>query len=70
MNYRTDKEFQDFIEYNDLGLPLAYAVSEDITKLTPLGEQYINESFELLLAALEVKDDTGFEELDELLGLG
>lgn len=66
MNYRDDEEFQDFVEYNDLGLPLAYLVANDIVKITPLAETFIDETFRLLLAGLNV-EDTGFESLDDLL---
>lgn len=68
LNYRNDTEFVDFIEYNDLGLPLAYAISNDIVKNSDLAEAYINETFSLLLAGLEVEEDTGFDTLDDLLG--
>lgn len=66
LNYRDEEDFKDFIEYNDLGLPLAYAIGEDIVKITPIAEKFINETFELLLAGLEI-EDTGFETLDEML---
>lgn len=68
MNYRTDEEFQDFIEYNDLGLPLGYLLANDIVKITPQAEIFINETFDLLLAGLDIDEDTGFEMLDDLLG--
>jgi hypothetical protein len=68
INYKQDEEFLDFIEYNDMGLPLAYAIDHEIVKSTDLSQRFIEETFDLLLAALEV-DDTGFETLDELLGL-
>ena len=68
MNYRTDDEFKDFVEYNDLGLPLAYAVSNDIVKATTITENFINETWDLFLAGLEIGEDTGFETLDDLLG--
>jgi hypothetical protein len=67
MNYRNDEEFEDFIEYNDLGLPLAYAISTEVVKSTDLAEKFIDETFDLLLAGLEI-EDTGFESLDDLLG--
>jgi len=66
MNYRNDEDFQDFVEYNDLGLPLAYAIANDIVSSKPLSDQFINETFDLLLASLEVEDE-GFESLDNLL---
>lgn len=66
MDYRDDEEFQDFIEYNDLGLPLAYAISEGIVEKTDLASGFINEAFDILLSALGV-EDTGFESLNDLL---
>jgi hypothetical protein len=68
LNYRHDEEFQDFVEYNDIGLPLAYAIANGIVKNTDLAEGYIVETFDLLLAGLDVDEDTGFETLDDLLG--
>lgn len=64
-DYQEDKEFEDFIEYNDIGLPLAYFISEGIAAGTALSETYVGETFELLLAALSV-EDTGFKTLDEI----
>jgi hypothetical protein len=66
MDYRGDVEFQDFIEYNDLGLPLAYAISEGIVEKTEIASNFINEAFDILLAALGV-EDTGFESLEDML---
>jgi hypothetical protein len=68
LNYKADDEFTEFIQYNDLGLPLAYAISEGIVGNTPPAENFINETFELLLAGLGIEDE-GFENLDEMLGL-
>lgn len=69
LNYRDDDEFKDFIEYNDLGLPLAYMVANNIVSVTDLAQKFIDETFDLLLAAVELEDD-GFENLDEILGFG
>lgn len=66
MNYRSEPDFEDFIEYNDLGLPLAHFVAEGIVSSTPMAEQYINETWNLFIGALEI-EDTGFAELDEIL---
>lgn len=68
LNYRDDEEFLDFCEYNDLGLPLAYLISNNIVENTPLAENFVNEAFDLLLAGLGIKD-TGFELLDDILEL-
>lgn len=68
MNYRGDEGFESFIEYNDLGLPLAYLISSDIVKPNAeLATGFINETFELLMAALELEEDFGFASLDEML---
>ena len=67
MDYRGDTDFQDFIEYNDLGLPLAYGIANGIVDSSPLSKSYIEETFDLLLASLEIEEDTGFDSLDDLL---
>lgn len=68
LNYRDDENFDDFVSYNDLGLPLAYAISAGIVDNNPTAEKFVRESFELLLAALDI-EDVGFETLDEMFGL-
>ena len=67
IQFKGDDEMADFFEYNDLGLPLAFAFAEGIVNHTPTLEQYINETFALLLEGLDV-EDTGFESIDELMG--
>jgi len=69
MNERYNEHFEDFIEYNDMGLTLAYALSEGIVKGTNLSTKLVNETFDLLIASAEV-EDTGFDSLDELLAAG
>ena len=66
MNYKNDPNFEDFISYNDLGLPLAYVMSTGIAKRTDTSNKFIDETFTLLLGALEI-EDTGFETLDQML---
>ena len=68
LDYRDDEEFQDFIEYNDLGLPLAYAFANGIVEQSPMGENFVTEAFNLLLAGLEI-EDAGFETLQDVLGI-
>jgi hypothetical protein len=67
MNYRDDEALQDFVEYNDLGLPLAYFLMNEIVMPTSQSELYINETYDLLIASLTV-EDRQWESLDELLG--
>lgn len=65
LNYRNDEEFLDFVEYNDLGLPLAYAIANGIVESTEIAAKFVNETYELLLGGLDV-EDTGFETLDDI----
>lgn len=70
LDYKNDDGFQDFVQYNDLGLPLAYLVANNAAKVNNVGERLIEETWDLLLAGLGIKEDTGFENLDELLDIG
>jgi hypothetical protein len=67
MNYRDDEDLQDFVEYNDLGLPLAYFLMNEIVLPTSQSELYINETYDLFIASLQVADKE-WESLDEVLG--
>jgi hypothetical protein len=67
LNYRNDEQFQDFIEYNDLGLPLAYAFANEIAKETELAERYLNESYDLLAESLGVSGTEPFDSLEDML---
>lgn len=69
MDFRGDQEFKDFMEYNDLGLPLAYMLDNSIVKGTEISNNFIDETFDLLLSGLGI-EDTGFENLDDLLDNG
>ena len=69
LNYRSDEDFQDFIEYNDLGLPLAYAIDNDIVKSSEMAQRFVEETFDLFMASLGLLEDTGFDNLDDLLEL-
>ena len=64
--YRDDKELKEFIEFNDLGLPLAYLASEELCTVTEEGADYIKQSWVLLMAALGI-EDIGFEDINEMM---
>ena len=66
MNYRDDEQLKDFIEYNDLGLPMAYFLMNELVLPTKQSEVYIDETYNLLIASLGVKN-VEYESLDELL---
>jgi hypothetical protein len=66
MNYRDDEDLKDFVEYNDLGLPLAYFLMNELVLPTKQAELYIDETYNLLIASLGV-EDVEWTSLDELL---
>lgn len=66
MDYREDPNFKDFIDYNDLGLPLAYSISNNIVNETDEARKFVEEAFDLLLASLEIEEDAGYETLDDI----
>lgn len=64
--YRDLEDLEDFVGYNDLGLPLAYFINESIVVSTPAAEAYVNETFNFLVAALGIDDKVAYESLDEM----
>jgi hypothetical protein len=66
-HYREDEEFKDFIEYNDIGLPLAYFIVSEVAKPTGLAEQYIGETYNLLAESLGLSDTTPYQNLSQML---
>lgn len=66
MDYKTDKYFKDFIEYNDIGLPIAFLVDNELVEPSKLATQYVYETWDIFLAALEIKEDIGWESLEDV----
>lgn len=66
INYRDDDDFEDFIEYNDLGLPLGYLVNTELATVTDQGRIYIEETYNLLCAALEIDLDGEYSSLIDM----
>jgi hypothetical protein len=64
--YRDDDELNDFFDYNDIGMPLAYLASEGLCELSPDGRKYVAETWDMLLVFTGI-EDTGFENLDQFL---
>ena len=63
---RDDVKLKDFFQYNDVGMPAAWLIDEGLVIPTPPLMLLISETFDVLLAALEIKEDTGFDSLDDL----
>lgn len=67
--FRDDEKLGEFIEYNDVGLPLAWFISAGVVQPLPTAEDFIDETFALFLAALEVTEEeiAGIDDLSDLL---
>lgn len=66
INERDNEAFEEYIEFNDLGLPLAYSLSEGIIESNTLVEAHINDSFDMLLTVLKV-EDAGFTDYMDII---
>jgi len=69
IDYRDDEAFEEFVDYNDVGLPLAYFIYSEIVPATPRADLYLSETFDMLLASLNLEDTKqgGFDSLGEML---
>lgn len=66
INHKDEKAFEDFISYNDLGLPLAFLIDSELVTHTEIAKKYIEETWVMLLLSLNIKEDTGFSSLSDL----
>ena len=67
LNYKDEAELRDFVEYNDLGLPLAYLIHTNLVTINESGIPYIDETFNLLCEGVGVDLDGEYESLNELM---
>ena len=68
--YGDSKEFKSFVEFNDLGLPLAFLTREGlVVELSNDGRRYVVDTFDMFIESLKVDPDDIVEgmTLDELL---
>jgi hypothetical protein len=65
-DYRDDEEFAKFVEYNDIGLPLAYFIVNELVTPTEQAEGYVEEAYHLLVYSLKI-EDKDYANLDEML---
>ena len=67
-DYRGDEAFEDFFSYNDLGVPMAVMIVNDLVILNEGGVDVINETWESLCSNLNDADvDYDYEDLDQLI---
>ena len=66
IQYKDTDYMQDFIEYGDLGFPLAFMLTQGIVAHTDKTTPFINELFDIVLSDLDV-ENTGFDSIDEIV---
>ena len=59
-------EYEEFFDYNDLGVPLAIAINNDLVILTDAGEQLLDETWKELCLLFEANPDDEYETIDDL----
>jgi hypothetical protein len=67
INHREERKFEDFLSYNDLGLPLAFLIDSELVTTTEIANKYIEETWDILLKSLEINEDIGFTCLEDIL---
>jgi hypothetical protein len=64
IEFRKDEDWKSFFDYNDLGSPMAYMVTQGLIKdLTPLGEEMISETLNMFLKLINTTE----EEVDSVV---
>ena len=66
IEYRDDADFAEFFDYNDVGLPMAYMISEGLVTATSISERFVGETWMLFLEQLNKEDSGIYETLDDL----
>lgn len=62
IDYRNDAEWQDFMVYNDLGLPLSDAIANGLVlQLSPAGEAIVEETYTMLCNRLDIDPEESFD---------
>ena len=59
--------FDEFFDYNDLGIPLSIAITQDMVILTDSGEELLEETWKELCLLFEANPDDEYESIDDLI---
>jgi hypothetical protein len=62
----NDETYDEFFDYNDLGIPMAIAVVQDMVILTDAGEQLLDETWKDLCLLFNANPDSEYESIDDL----
>ena len=59
-------EYDEFFDYNDLGIPLSIAITQDMVILTDSGEQLLEETWIELCNLFGADSNGEYESIDDL----
>jgi hypothetical protein len=59
-------EYDEFFDYNDLGIPLSIAITQDMVILTNEGEQLLDETWKELCLLFDANPEDEYESIDDL----
>lgn len=59
-------EYDEFFDYNDLGIPLSIAITQDMVILTDSGEELLEETWKELCLLFNANPDDEYESIDDL----
>ena len=63
----NDENYDEFFDYNDLGIPLSIAIVQDMVILTDAGEQLLEETWIELCNLFEADPNSEYETIDDLV---
>jgi hypothetical protein len=66
-DYFNSGEYEEFFDYNDLGIPLSIAITQDMVILTNEGEQLLEETWKELCLLFEANPNSEYETIDDLI---
>jgi hypothetical protein len=59
-------EYEEFFDYNDLGIPLSIAITQDMVILTDSGEELLDETWKDLCLLFDANPNDEYESIDDL----
>ena len=65
-DYFNSGEYDEFFDYNDLGIPMSIALDQEMIILTDKGEQLLEETWKELCLLFEADPDNEYESIDDL----
>jgi len=60
-------EYEDFFDFNDLGVPLAIAITQEMADLTVSGREVLEQTWSNLCELFDVDETLSYESIDELI---